>query len=237
MIIRQRLALCRQALEKTAAKAGVSSSITLVAVTKGVALPLIYEAIDCGVTNIGENRIQETLLKYAALNEYAQTKGYRLKWHMVGHLQTNKVKDAVKIFDLIHSVDSVRLASEINRHAINSGKVQDILLQVNVSGEHTKFGFIPEAVLESAGEIAALKGLRLKGLMTIAPFLRRKEETRPFFRQLKELKDKINRQIPTPLTVLSMGMTNDYKVAIEEGANVVRIGTAIFGERREDDSE
>jgi hypothetical protein len=205
------------------------NSIVIVAVTKGRGAIRVKEAIQFGLTNIGENRVQEALAKYTLLrtpNSELRT----VKWHMVGHLQTNKVKDAVRIFDLIQSVDNLRLASEIDKQAAKINKVQDILIEVKTSPEAAKFGVKPDEGLEVIRKIAELKNLRIKGLMTIAPIVGSPEETRPYFRKLREIKNSINELRATnhELTILSMGMTDDFEVAIEEGSNMVRLGRAIF---------
>lgn len=226
-MVRENLAYCRERIRAAALRAGrTPEEITLVAVTKGVQPELIFEAIDCGIEDIGENRIQEALLKYEELNAYARQRGRCLTWHMVGHLQTNKAKDAVRLFDLIHSVDSLRLAQELDRQAVRIGKVQDVLIEVKTSPEATKFGFLPEEVEGWVREIASLKNIRVKGLMTIAPQVDDPQKARPYFHTLTELKDKINR-----LTILSMGMTDDLEAAVEEGTSMVRVGRGIFGQR------
>jgi hypothetical protein len=200
-----------------------------VAVSKARTPQQIEEVIQAGISDIGENKVQEALIKYNQL----RAMGYELraiKWHMVGHLQTNKVKDAVGIFDLIHSVDSVHLAQEIDRQAVKINKIQNILIEVKTSGEATKFGLRPEEVIAVIKEMAPFKNIDIKGLMTIAPIADSPEKTRPYFRTLRELKDEINRSSLTksPLSVLSMGMSDDFEIAIEEGSNMIRIGRAIF---------
>ena len=192
--------------------------ITVVAVSKNRAIEQINQAIEAGIADIGENRVQEAILKYNQL---------RAKWHLVGHLQTNKVKDAVRIFDLIQSVDSLRLAAEIDKQAAKINKIQDILIEIKTSPEATKFGLKPNAAIEVIKEIAQLKNINMKGLMTIAPLVDEPEKTRPYFRQLRELRDYL-RAMNYELGILSMGMTDDFEVAIEEGSNMVRIGRAIF---------
>ncbi|MDP3143631.1 MAG: YggS family pyridoxal phosphate-dependent enzyme [Candidatus Omnitrophota bacterium] len=216
--IRQKIALICQHTGRNL------SEITLVAVTKSASPEQIQEVIAAGIIDIAENRIQEAQKKYLALRDRP------IKFHLVGHLQTNKVKAAIEIFDLIHSVDSVHLAQEIEEQAAKAQKAVDILLQVNVSGEETKFGLNPGEVADLLKEIAGLKHIRVKGLMTIAPLVDNPEKTRSFFRQLRELRDKLNALHLTPYTLrdLSMGMTDDYRVAIEEGATLLRIGRAIF---------
>ena len=207
----------------------IPDSVTLVVVSKGRGIEEIKEAIEAGITDIGENKVQEALSKYSLLS----TIDYRpstIKWHMVGHLQTNKVKDAVKIFDLIQSVDSFYLAQEIDKQAVKINKVQDILLEVKTSPEATKFGIDPEEVIEVAKQVCGLKNIKIKGLMTVAPAVDNPEKTRPYFRMLRELRDKINQlsAFSLQLSVLSMGMTDDYRIAIKEGATMIRLGRAIF---------
>ncbi len=203
--------------------------ITIVAVTKGRSAEEIKEALDSGLTDIGENRVQEALLKYSAL-----TPGTRhpapIQWHLVGHLQTNKAKEAVKIFSLIHSLDSRHLAEEMNKQAAKINKLQDVLIEVNVSGEASKFGIKPEETMDFIKGISGLKGINIKGLMTIAPIAGNPENSRPYFRRLRELKDKINSLAISnfQLSTLSMGMSDDFEAAIEEGATMVRIGRALF---------
>ena len=205
------------------------SDVVVVAVAKGRPSEEIKEALDYGITDIGENKVQEAKEQYAAL----QAVGCRLqalRWHMVGHLQTNKVKEAVRIFDLIHSVDSVRLAEEIDKEASKSNKIQDILIQVNASGEASKFGFALHDTIGALKAISEFKSVRIKGLMTIAPEVDDPEKTRPYFQALRELNENANSIFNTQhaIQILSMGMTDDFEVGIEEGANMVRIGRAIF---------
>ena len=196
--------------------------ITIVAVSKTRTLEEIKEAIGAGITDIGENKVQEALLKNKKLPA--------VRLHMVGHLQSNKVKDAVKIFDLIHSVDSEGLALEIDRQAEKINKVQDILIQVNTSQEESKFGLRPEGAIDLILSLKALKNISLKGLMTIAPLVDNPEKVRLYFRRLKELRDKIYelRVMTEGSLALSMGMSDDFSVAIEEGADIIRLGRAIY---------
>jgi hypothetical protein len=192
--------------------------VTMVAVTKMVEPSAIATAFELGIRHFGENRVQEAEGKIGQLSGLEP----RPSWHMVGHLQTNKAKVAVEIFDIIHSVDSIRLAKVLSRRA---RKTLPILLEVNVSGEASKSGF-PLAEVEPALEaISRLPGLEIRGLMTIAPMVADAEQVRPIFQQLRSLRDSLG------LEQLSMGMTDDFEVAIEEGATLVRIGRAIFGER------
>jgi len=192
--------------------------VTIVAVTKQVAPQAIEAAIKAGIRHIGENRVQEANEKIRLLSalELYPT------WHMVGHLQTNKVKTAVEIFDIIHSIDSLRLAQLVSQRA---DKTLPVLLQVNISGEETKSGFSVAELPKALDEVARLPRLEVKGLMTIAPLVQDAEEVRPIFRRLRELRDSLG------LEHLSMGMSDDFEVAVEEGATMVRIGRAIFGKR------
>lgn len=191
------------------------AEIMLVCVAKGQPLGRIEEVLRLGCRQIGENRVQ------AALNIYKQVPG--VNWHMIGHLQSNKVRDAVKIFDLIHSVDSIGLAKEINKQADRIGKVQDVLLEVKTSLEDSKFGFAPEKIPEACGPILKLNNIRVKGLMTIAPLMHNPAEARPYFAALRQVRDSLDSS-----WLLSMGMSDDFEVAIEEGADILRIGRAIF---------
>jgi hypothetical protein len=194
--------------------------ITLVVVTKEVGISAIRAAFDCGLRDFGENRVQEAEDKIGQLSDLKPD----VTWHMVGHLQSNKAKTAVELFDVIHSVDSVRLAEILSRRA---EKTLPVLLQANVSGEATKSGFAVNEIAVVVEEIRQLPNLRLVGLMTIAPLAAETEEVRPVFRKLRELRDSLR------LEHLSMGMTDDFEVAIEEGATMLRIGRAIFGDRRQ----
>lgn len=189
--------------------------ITVICVTKGRPVSQIQEAVNLGLKHIGENRVQE------ALEKYKEIPG--VKWHMVGHLQSNKVRDAIKIFDLIHSVDSVSLAQEINKQALKINKIQDILLEVKTSPEVRKFGFKPEELAGACEEIIKLENVKIRGLMTIAPEVDDANEARPYFSKLRQLRDQLN-----PGWLLSMGMSGDFEAAIEEGADIIRLGRAIF---------
>ncbi len=203
--------------------------VKLICVTKGRTVEEIREAINCGITDIGENKVQEAKEKFQMLEPPGN-----IKWHMIGHLQTNKARDAVKIFDLIHSVDSARLAVEMDKEAKKINKVQDILIEVNTSGETAKFGVDPENLTELVKEAIGLNSINLKGLMTMAPVVKNKEDARSYFRKLRECREAVNVFLYTltphylPLTTLSMGMSQDYEAAVEEGSTMVRIGTAIF---------
>jgi len=203
-------------------------SVEIVAVTKGREIPQIEEAITAGISNIAENKVQEAIGKFQSLG--GNFAGRRLKWHMVGHLQTNKARDAVGLFDLIHSVDSLRLAAQIDKEAAKINKLQEVLIEVKTSPEATKFGFTPEETADALKAIAELKHIKVKGMMTIAPMVGNPEEARPYFRSLRQLRDKISdmRLAGLDLQILSMGMTDDFQVAIEEGSNMIRLGRAIF---------
>jgi len=194
--------------------------ITLVAVTKGFEASIIRTAFGCGIRDFGENRVQEAEGKISQLADLKPD----VIWHMVGHLQSNKAKTAVEIFDIIHSIDSIKLAEVLSRRV---EKPLPVLLEVNVSGEATKGGFSVEEIAVAVGEIRRLPCLGVMGLMTIAPFVADPEEVRPVFRKLRELRDYLG------LEHLSMGMTDDFEVAVEEGATMLRIGRAIFGDRRQ----
>jgi pyridoxal phosphate enzyme (YggS family) len=198
-----------------------AEEVTLVAVTKFRSPEEISQAAEAGLRIFGENRVQEAKSKYRLLPD-------DLSWHMIGHLQRNKARDAVGIFDCIHSLDSVRIADEVERRCAAIGKAMDVLLEVNVSGEEAKFGLKPEKVEEVVRHVLSLPHLRLEGLMTMAPFVDDAETVRPVFRGLREVRDRINETGVCHLTELSMGMTQDYEVAVQEGATVVRIGSAIF---------
>jgi pyridoxal phosphate enzyme (YggS family) len=204
--------------------------ISIVAVSKGRSLSQIQDVISCGLNNIGENRIQEAVSKYNELRTIGD-RPRTIKWHMVGHLQTNKVKQAVGIFDLIQSVDSLRLAEEINKQAARINKIQNILIQINTSAEKSKFGLTLQEASPVIERMSRLKNITILGLMTIAPIAKKPGENRPYFRMLRELKDKINSLgiAGCALDILSMGMSDDFEIAIEEGANMVRLGRAIFG--------
>ena len=227
--ISARLTALRARIRAAAAAAGRSTAdVRLVAVGKTFPPERIREAIAAGATDIGENYIQEAREKYAALQ------GVPATWHFIGHLQTNKAKYAVRMFDLIHTVDSFRLALEIDRCARELGKVQAVLVQVNVAAEETKSGVAPDEALPLVRRAAALEHLAVKGLMTMPPFFDDPEGARPTFVELRRLRDRLQSSAPqgVELKELSMGMSGDFEVAVEEGATLVRIGTALFGPRQ-----
>ena len=200
--------------------------VTLVAVSKTKPVEMLQEAYDLGARVFGENKVQEITAKYDQLPP-------DIRWHMIGHLQRNKVKYIIDKVAMIHSVDSLRLAETISQEAVRKERIMPILIEVNVAEEESKFGLRTDETISLVEQIAALPNLEIHGLMTIAPFVDDPEENRPVFRTLRELSGKIrSRQIPgVRMDILSMGMTNDYEVAIEEGATMVRVGTGIFGER------
>jgi pyridoxal phosphate enzyme (YggS family) len=206
--------------------------VKLVAITKTVDIDRIKESIDWGLRVFGENRVQEARDKIEELSRLS-TIDYGLptiSWHLVGHLQRNKAKIAVELFDLIHSVDSIGLAEELNKYAEKINKVQGVLIQVKLSEEETKHGVSKEGVMDLIRALSEMKNLKLEGLMTMPPFFDDPEMARPYFKRLRELRDETEK-IGFKLPELSMGMTNDFEIAIEEGATMVRIGTGIFGER------
>ncbi len=220
--IAENLRLVRERIAAACERAGRSpDEVTVVGVSKTFPASLVVEAVQAGLQDVGENRVQEAAAKIPQVLEA----GVRPRWHLVGHLQTNKVKTALGLFDIIHSVDSLRLAESISCRT--DGPIP-VLLEVNVAGEATKFGFRPEEVAGALERIAALPGLEVQGLMTVAPIVPDPELVRPVFRRLRQLRDALG------LQHLSMGMTDDFEVAVEEGATIVRIGRAIFGPRAAD---
>jgi len=203
-------------------------SIRLVAVSKTVPSAKVKEAIEAGATILGENYVQEAREKFNELVHYP------VSWHFIGHLQSNKAKYAVRLFDLIHSVDSLKLARALDKEARKLDKIQRILVQVNISDEDTKSGISEAEAPGLISEISRLENLEIKGLMTMPPYFYQPEKVRPYFAALRRLRDRLKEQSPINVSLdeLSMGMTGDFEVAIEEGATLVRIGTAIFGERK-----
>ncbi|MDP2929567.1 MAG: YggS family pyridoxal phosphate-dependent enzyme, partial [Candidatus Omnitrophota bacterium] len=211
-----------QRISRSCEKSGrLPGDVKLICVTKEASLIQIGEVLALGVKNIGEHRVQDAALKYWVIGDKAI-------WHLIGHLQTNKVREAVRIFSLIHSVDSIRLAKEIDREAKKIGKIQDVLIQVNISGEESKFGLAPDNVAAFFREVSLYPNINILGLMTIAPEVDDPQKVRSYLRELRELRDELNAIRNTQYTILSMGMTNDFEVAIEEGATMVRVGRAVF---------
>ena len=265
-MLSENLARIRMRIQQACRRSGRDpASVTLVCVTKGIPAETIRRVVTLGVADLGENRVQEARAKQLATGYKLQASGLdvqpaacslpHVRWHLIGHLQRNKAKDAVELFQAIHSVDSRALAEELNRQAAKhapssklqapSGNLQpaacsleplEVFVQVNVSGETTKFGCRPDEAVALAQTVAQLSHLRLKGLMTLAPFSEDPERARPHFGRLRELRDGLATSLslePSTLS-LSMGMSQDFEVAIEEGADVVRIGTAIFGDQRQE---
>lgn len=228
MPIKPNLQIIREKITRASLRVGRSpESVHLIAVTKAVGADRIVEAVHEGIKILGENRVQEALPKMEEIRQ----KGYSPEWHFIGKLQRNKVKYVVGRFALIHSVDSPALAEEISRQAEKMGIIQNILMEVNLSGETSKEGFPLQEALPEVDRINRLKYVTLMGLMTIPPFSRNPEESRPYFKALKRLGDQMGESLGRKPEIYSMGMSNDYVVAIEEGATHVRIGRAIFGER------
>jgi len=225
LTIRDNLLKVREKIERAAQKAGRDpKEIKLVAVSKTVEVDRIKEAIEAGVSILGENYVQEAQEKIEAL-------GKPVSWHFIGHLQSNKAKYAVRLFDVIHSLDSIPLAEELSRRAEQPDRVIRVMIEVNLSKEATKFGTDEERVLNLARRIQNLGHLSLEGLMTMPPYFDSPEMSRPYYVALRELEDRMIKD-GIPLKELSMGMSNDFEIAIEEGATYVRVGTAIFGPRR-----
>lgn len=205
------------------------TEVTLIAVSKTKPVSMLMEAYECGCRHFGENKVQELVSKYEVMPG-------DIHWHMIGHLQRNKVKYIIDKVSLIHSVDSVRLAQEISREASKRGIEVSVLIEVNTAGEESKFGVSVQGTLQLVQEIAALPGIQIKGLMTIAPYVENSEENRPYFEVMKQLAVDISRKNidNVSMNILSMGMTGDYMTAVEEGSTLVRVGTGIFGERQYD---
>ena len=225
--IKQNIQIVEEKITAAAERAGRKrEDVLLLAVSKTKPVEVIQEAVACGLTSLGENKVQEIMEKYEPM-------GDGVHWHLIGHLQTNKVKYIIDKVDMIHSVESLRLSEEINKRAAAKSLVMDVLVEVNMAEEESKFGIQPERVEEFLRQIAPLPHIRVRGLMTVAPFVENPEENRVYFRKMRELLVDMNQKKIDNINmdVLSMGMTGDYEVAIEEGATIVRVGTGIFGER------
>jgi hypothetical protein len=215
----------RSRIAAAATRAGRNpADVTLVAISKTHPAEMIREAVEAGQDLFGESRVQEALIKIPALPG-------RLRWHFIGHLQSNKVRKVLPSFELIHGVDTLDLARDIDRIAAEMGRHPRVLLEVNVSGEGSKHGFAPEALERSLDELLALPRVQVEGFMTMAPLAPEAEASRPYFASLRKLRDRLSEQSGIPLDTLSMGMSADYEVAVEEGATLVRVGSAIFGGR------
>ena len=203
----------------------LAGSVELIAVSKTHPPEIVRQAVDAGQLLFGENRVQEAKAKIPDLPA-------KLRWHLIGHLQTNKIRQALPLFEVIHGVDSVELLHEIQRIAGDLGLYPRVLLQVNVAGESSKYGFSPQRLLSEVEQISRADRIQVEGLMTIPPLASSAEDSRRYFVQLRTLRDRLEAEFQFPLPHLSMGMSSDYRVAVEEGATYVRVGTAIFGERR-----
>jgi pyridoxal phosphate enzyme (YggS family) len=201
------------------------STVTLLAVSKNQPAEIVAQAADLGLSLFGENRVQEAKTKIPLAPG-------RLRWHMIGHLQSNKCRDAVSLFSMIQSVDSLALAIEINKWSAHFAKTMPVLLEINIAGESAKFGYSPEKLADDLAAINTLPKIEIHGLMTVAPYTQDPEKVRPVFRRLRELKQHCEQILGARLPVLSMGMTGDFAVAVEEGATMIRIGSALFGPRR-----
>ena len=229
-MIAANLRAVRERIARAASLGGRSErSVTLVAVSKTHAAERVREAKDAGQLAFGENKVQEAEAKIAAL---ASLRPAGLVWHLVGHLQSNKAKKAVGLFDVIHSVDGLDLARKLAAAAFEAGKVQDVLVQADLAGEATKHGVSEAELLPALETLRGLASLRVQGLMILPPFEDDPEKTRPYFRRLRALRDRASTEGLLAGSELSMGMSHDFEVAIEEGATIVRVGTAIFGERK-----
>jgi pyridoxal phosphate enzyme (YggS family) len=215
----------REQIAQAAAKAGRDvKDVELVAIAKTHPAEKVREAVGAGQTLFGESRVQEARTKIPELSS-------NIRWHFVGHLQKNKVRQALPLFEMIHSVDSLALAQDINRIAEEEGLYPRVLLEVNVAGEGSKFGFAPDDLREQMEALLALPRLSIEGIMCIPPLAVESEDSRKFFVQVRELRDSLQKEFNMKLPQLSMGMTQDFPIGIQEGATLVRVGTAIFGER------
>lgn len=229
--IRDRLLRVRDRIARAAERSGRNAEdVSLIAVSKTFDPPTIQQAVDAGARDLGENRIQEALTKVGQING-------GVRWHLIGHLQSNKARQAIETFEVIHTIDSVQLAERLNRIAGELNRRPDVLIQVDLAHEPTKSGADERELPGIMETLDAADHLNFRGLMTLPPFFETSEQTRPFFRRLRELIESLNRNRESgrQLTELSMGMSHDFEVAIEEGATMVRVGTAIFGSREVND--
>jgi len=234
--VRENFLRVMERIEKAAQRVGRDPrEIKLVAVSKTVETTRIKEAIEAGVSILGENYVQEAKRKIEEIGRPACTErfgeGRPVAWHFIGHLQSNKAKYAVQLFEMVHSLDSIPLAEELNRRAEQADRMIKVLIEINLSGEGTKFGTDEEKILNLAKTVLQLHHLSLEGLMTMPPYFDSPEMSRPYYIKLRELKERLVRE-GIPMRELSMGMSNDFEIAIEEGATYVRVGTAIFGPRK-----
>lgn len=227
-MIKENIQAVEQKIHAACVRSGRDDSeVTLIAVSKTKPIEMIREAIEYGTVDFGENKVQEMCDKIEQIPE-------KLNWHLIGHLQTNKVKYIIDKAYLIHSVDSIKLAAQINNLAARKNIIANILVEVNVAAEESKFGISPDECENFIRELSYMRNINVRGLMTIAPFDTNPENNRPYFRELRKLLVDINNKNIDNISmdVLSMGMTNDYEIAVEEGATLVRVGTGIFGERQ-----
>ena len=234
MSIRENIDDITKKIENTCKKIGRNpKDITVIAVSKTVESKRAKEAVNAGINNLGENRVQELIKKYDELSDLD------VKWHMIGHLQKNKVKYIIDKTVLIHSVESLSLAEEINKRAEKNNFVANVLIELNIGEEESKFGINEENVYDFITSMEQFENIRVLGLMTVAPFCENPEDVRWVFKKMKNIYDKISTMNlrNTEMNYLSMGMTNDYEIAIEEGSNIIRIGTAIFGARNYKEEE
>ena len=223
--LQENLTRIRSRIDQACERSGRQpDSVRLMAVSKNQLPERVAEAVSAGLTLFGENRIQEAKVKIPLCSG-------QLEWHFIGHLQSNKSRDAVSLFQVVQGMDSLALAEELQKQALKQARSLPILLEVNVSGESSKFGWNPDRLLAELLQLNALTRLEVHGLMTIAPYAVDPEQVRPIFRRLRELRDRCTDLMGAPIPVLSMGMSGDLEVAIEEGATLVRVGTALFGER------
>jgi PLP dependent protein len=240
MTIAENIAQVHTSIADSCARAGRSvSDVTLIAVSKTHPAEAVLEAVEAGVQHFGENRVEESAEKIPVVNAKLAVP---VTWHLIGHLQSRKAKDVPPLFGVVHSVDTVKLASKLSRLMVEGGGTLDILLEMNVSGEGSKEGFdafnwanspaIRDRVCAEVAEVAAMPGLHIRGLMTMAPIVEQMEQARPVFASLRGLRDTLTEVLGLALPELSMGMTDDFPAAIEEGATMVRVGRAIFGERK-----
>ncbi len=228
MSIKENVDIILKRIEESAKKSGRDfRDITVIAVSKTVDAQRAKEAVESGIINLGENRVQELVKKYEEL------KDTNVKWHMIGHLQRNKVKYIIDKVEMIHSVESLSLAEEINKRAAQKNLLCKVLIELNIGGEESKFGISEDSIYEFLKSMEDFENIKVMGLMTVAPFSENPEDVRWVFRKMKNIFDKISgmNYKNTQMKYLSMGMTNDFEIAIEEGANIIRIGTAIFGAR------
>lgn len=224
--LRSRIEAVRESIARAAARSGRGASdVTLIAIVKTVSADAVREALALGVTDLGESRVQE------AEGHVAEVGRQAARWHLVGHLQRNKARRAVELFDRVHSVDGAGVAAALSRHAADAGRVARALVEVNVGGEASKFGVAPEGLERLLEELVALPGLAIDGLMAVTPLAERAGDARPHFARLRALRDASERALGRRLPELSMGMSGDFEVAVEEGATMVRVGTALFGGR------